>query len=238
MLIRDDSIRPRYKAVLVLWVITSVIPAAVSSESPHLNRPNTLFPALIIIQAMGLMFLLLWISRFKNLFMKYGGYALTCLVIGFSLVWFLHSYFVHFPYEQSKRYQYGITHAFEYAKQHDDAYEKIIVSNGGNLLMSYMYYLFTAEYDPTTYHKQGGTKSAFFTDTHLIGKYDFRNPNLYEPEIDKNDNKQQIKILYITNPAELSDKIIKNENVGVIKKFQLLDGTDSIWILEGTVKKK
>lgn len=238
MLIHDDTIPLRYKALLALWIFASVIPAGLSSESPHLNRPNTIFPGLIVLQAMGLYTLLSWIRGVRNWLIRYGAYFITCTVIVSSFLWFLHAYFALFPYEQSKRYQYGLTDAFLYAKEHEDAYQKIIISNGNNLLMSYMYYLFATAYDPETYQKQGGTKSAFFTDTHLIGKYDFRNPNLYEPTIDKQDKRQKIKVLYITNPLELSDTIIKNENVSLLKKFQLLDGSDSIWILEAEVQKK
>lgn len=237
-LIRDNAFRPGYKALLVLWILASVIPAAVSSESPHLNRPNTMFPGWIVLQAIGLSLLLVWIAKIKNSFIKIGSYILTGTVIFVSFVWFWHAYFGLFPYEQSKKYQYGATKAFTDIKAIENDYEKIIVSNGDTLLMSYMYYLFTNKYDPKTYQEQGGTKSAFFTDTHLIGKYDFRNPNLYEPTIDKGDNRKQIKVLYLTNPGEIAQTTMQNENLRLLRKYYFLDGTESLWLLEGTIQKK
>jgi 4-amino-4-deoxy-L-arabinose transferase-like glycosyltransferase len=236
-LIRDNTLRPRYKALFMLWLFASVLPAAVSSESPHLNRPNTIFPAWIVLQAIGFSWMLVWIAKFRNAFIKAGAYLVSCAVILVSFLWFWHAYFGLFPYEQAKRYQYSVTDAFTYMKEIENGYEKIIISNGDTLLMSYMYYLFATKYDPATYQQQGGTKSAFFTDTHLIGKYDFRGPNLYEPTIDADDKRQQIKVLYLTNPGEVSETIIKNEELKILRKYYFLDGTESLWLMEGTIQK-
>jgi 4-amino-4-deoxy-L-arabinose transferase-like glycosyltransferase len=226
-------ISKRIKILVFLWIFASVIPAAVSSESPHLNRPNTLLPGLIVMQAMGLYWLIIVLSRLKNQFLRNGAYVSFVLIIAVSFIWFLHAYFVNFPYKHSQVFQYGVIQALQYAKEHENAYQKIIISNGHTLLNGYAYYLFTNRYDPAYYQRQGGTKSAFFTDTHLIGKYDFRDPNLYEPT---NQTQQPLKILYITNPGELNEKIVKNERISVLQKIYFLDGTDSLWIQEGTLQ--
>jgi len=220
---------------LILWILASVIPAGVSSESPHLNRPNTLLPGLILLQAMGLFMLFKCTSQLQNSFFKLGTYTFILAIIGISFVWFLHSYFIRFPYAQSKLFQYGATQALSYANENQNKYQKIIISNRDTLLDGYAYYLFTTKYDPALYQKHGGTHSAFFTDTHLIGKFDFRDPNLYEPKRDVDQLPQANNVLYITNPSELSPQIMKNEKVHLIKTYYFLDGSDSLWLLEGTI---
>ncbi len=234
--VKDEQFSRRNKLLLLLWILASIIPASLSSESPHLNRPNTVLPGLIIVTAMGLYLVLFWIYRQKNQIVRSGSYLLVALVTLLSFVWFCHSYFVRFPYEQSKMYQYATLDAFAYAKANENDYQKIIVSNGGNLLMSYMYYLFANKYDPAIYQHQGGTRSAFFTDTHLIGKYDFRNPNLYEPTVDG--NQKSVNVLYITNPNEISQNIMTNESIHLLRKYSFLNGDEALWVLAGTVQKK
>jgi 4-amino-4-deoxy-L-arabinose transferase-like glycosyltransferase len=230
-LVKEKTISGKSKIVLLLWIVFSQIPAAISSESPHLNRGNTLLPAFTIIEAAGLVFLCSLFLKMKWHVVRVGSLVLVGAVTLFSFLWFWQSYFVEFPREQSKVYQYGAVQAFTYAQEHEQQYAKIIVSNSDTLLDSYMYYLFTTKYDPATYQKNGGTHSAFFTDTHVIGKYDFRNPNLYEPKPENG----KTKILYIVNPGEVSLTIQQHEQLHVIQKYHFLDGKESIVLLEGTV---
>lgn len=232
-LIKDDSVTVRIKILMLFWIVFSAIPSGISSESPHLNRANTLLPGLTMLEAIGLYRLFFYITSVDNQYLRRISYSVVSVIIFISFLWFLHAYFIEFPYVHSKVYQQGIIDAFIYGKAHEEKYDKIIVSNGGILLEGYMYYLFATKYNPSLYQKLGGTHSAFFTDTHLIGKYDFRNPNLYEPT--KTSPTRSIKILYITNPSELSQQIVNNEKLHMIQKFQLRNSDDAIWILDGNL---
>ena len=113
-------------------------------------------------------------------------------------------------------------------------YQKIIVSNANVFLQGYMYYLFTVKYNPKLYQEHGGTQSAFFTDNHLIGKYDFRNPNLYPVQTMQAKYKGQT-VLYLVNPGELPQETINAEHLRLIQSYRYLDGTDSVSIYAGKI---
>lgn len=231
---RTNAIQNKVKWVIFLSIILSSIPAGFNSESPHLNRTNTMLPGLTIISALGLYQCLLVTNRLKNLFLKRTLYVGIGAVIVISFIWFCHTYFVTFPYREAAFYQYGATQALRYADARKDSYEKIVVSNGNALLEGYMYYLFATQYDPKTYQEAGGTRTAFYTDTHLIGKFDFRDPNMVPSEVNPADIGKPI--LYITNVGELDGRTRERYHLTDIETFSLPDGTHTIVLSEGTIK--
>lgn len=233
-LIKNELFSKKIKIFLLIWILTSAIPSGISTESPQLNRMNTLLPALIIIIAFGLYELLNYINKIKYKNFKTSFFSFTIVIIAFSIIGFIHAYFIEFPHLESESYQYGIVQAFTYANVNQNKYQDIVVSNKNEFLESYMYYLFTTKYNPKIYQKEGGTHSAFFTDTHVIGKYDFRNPDLYSPQIMQKTNKGE-SILYLVNPGEISPVIIYQQHLKLIQKYRYLDGTDSVWIYSGKI---
>jgi hypothetical protein len=230
-LIKEQAIPKNIKLLMLVWILASAIPSAFSSEAPHLNRTNTMLPAFTILEAMGLYLILITVYRLRSRYIKIASYGIVFVVILSSFLSFLHAYYVLFPYTTSKTFQYGVIQALLYAKEHENNYKKIVISNRDVLTEGYMYYLFAMRYDPARYQQQGGTHSAFFTDTHLIGKYDFRDPNLYVSNDKLTTKKEKGNILYIVNPGELAPVIVRNTHL--IQRYQSLDGSDVIWILEG-----
>lgn len=222
------------KLFLLIWILTSVIPSGISTESPQLNRMNTLLPAYIIIISIGLYYLFHLVLDLKNKNIKLTSIILIFAILVISFVSFVHSFFIEYPYLASESYQYGITQALTYAKENENKYQYIVVSNNNEFLESYMYYLFVNKYSPQIYQKSGGTHSAFFTDSHAIGKYDFRNPNLFTPPQIQASHKGQ-HILYLVNPLEINKNLIESQQLILIKKYYYLDGTDAIWIYSGRV---
>lgn len=233
-IIRSTNFSKKVKMLLLIWILASVIPSGISTESPQLNRMNTLLPGLIIVIAFGFYELLNGIYTIKNNSIKISFFALVTGIVGASLIWFIQAYFFAYPHLESESYQYGITQAFEYTKMHQNNYQNIIVSNEDEFLESYMYYLFITKYDPRTYQKAGGTHSAFFTDMHTIGKYDFRSPNFYSAQEMKERHKGQT-VLYLVNPGEIKYTIIQAEHLKLIRKYRYLDGSDAIYMYVGKV---
>lgn len=233
-LIRENNFSKKIKLLLLIWILASAIPSGISTESPQLNRMNTMLPGFILIIAFGLYTLLQEVNKLANKNIKNISFTLVAAIIGLSFIWFVHAYFVEYPYLESESYQYGIIQAFTYANAHQNEYQNIVVSNEDEFLESYMYYLFTTKYNPKMYQEAGGTHSAFFTDMHVIGKYDFRNPNLYTAQTMKAKKKGQT-ILYLVNPGEINYVLIKTEHLKVIQKYQYLDGSNAIFIYAGTI---
>ncbi len=231
ILIRENRITKKMKLLIFIWAATATLPSAFTNESPHLNRTNTLLPGLIVIESFGLTFLMRRIWQFNNVLFRTCLYTSLGGIIGVSFIWLLHAYFVLLPYNKAKAFQYGALQAMEYAIDHEKNYQTITVSNAQTLLNGYMYYLFASQYDPELYQKQGGTKSAFFTDEHFIGKYKFLDFNHYYGEERYKKEHPTGPSLYITNPSEIPQSVIDKKGISLIKKFYFPDGTDAIWIM-------
>lgn len=231
--ITTDRISKQIKWMLLVWICASIMPSALSGESPHLNRTNTIVPAFLVLMGIGLTYLLCKINTVKNFWGKSAGYGGVLVIIVFSFLSFLHAYFVNLPYMYSKSFQYGVVDAFIYAKDHEKDVTRIIVANDNNLLEGYMYYLFANRYDPAEYQKSGGTQSGFFTDDHVIGRYNFLDFNLIKPGDAVRTLHTGDVVMYITNPSELSPEVIGLQHLQLVKTITFLDGSNAIVIWEG-----
>ncbi len=154
-------------ALMLLWVFTAPIPAAITTQAPHAMRAFTMFPPFMILAG-------------------FGAYALTLLqkkTIWISLLFVLLSvgsayqvgggYFKTFKMEQSDSFQYALGQSMSYVQKHQKEYTRVIVANNAAGYQSYMFFLFYTQFDPFTYLAQGGTVSGGYAQPHTIGKYTF-----------------------------------------------------------------
>lgn len=208
--------------LLIGWIILSIIPAAVTYDTPSAVRIYTALPALLIIEGCGLYYILYWIYKQKSI-LKNISYGVLFFIIGVSFMWFIHTYFVILPFQLSQNFSYGVVDAIQYGSTHQTSYKHIIISNRGDLEFSYIYYLFDTTYDPELYLKHGGTISGNFDSNHSIGKFAFINPNLFisDNNIEKyNPHAIQPKSLYIVDATDFpQNKILDN---AIFKKIHLL----------------
>lgn len=157
------------KLFLLLWIVTAPLPAAVTTQAPHAMRSFTLIPAVQIIEALGIWFLMHLVHQ-RQRFIVPGLLGLF-VVISSVMLW--QGYFVRFPREQSDSFQYPMREVIKYANAHAGDYTHIAFFHQGSLYQSYMFYLFFTEFDPKTYHLLGGTKSGGYDNAHYIGKFSF-----------------------------------------------------------------
>lgn len=203
------------KLFLVSWFTFSILPGAITTAYPHAMRIFTILPVPQIIEAFGIAYLFLIIK--KLYFKAIRRFTLVVIYLAFilSAILFYRYYFFIFPKELSDQFQYGALQALSFAHENQEKYEKIMVSNKEKLFQSYMFYLYAAKFNPYEYQKMGGTKSGGFSQTHLIGKFEFSDPKYFK----KNGNN-----LYIINPDEFSSLIMEH-----FKTVKFLDGTDAVW---------
>ncbi|MFC1646656.1 hypothetical protein ACFL1A_00075 [Patescibacteria group bacterium] len=192
-----------------LLLLTSPLPAAITTGAPHAMRSYMFIPVLQIIGGLG--FIYLYICAKKNSVDKLMVFIASVLVL-FSTLSLWKNYFIKFPMIHSKSFQYALSQSFEYVENNDDKYKKIIFSNQDDLYQSYMFFLYNTKYDPFVYLEDGGTKSGGYNETHMFDKYEFRP---IEWEKDKGIPNQ----LIIANSDEIP------ENVPIFKQFNYLDET-------------
>lgn len=236
-LFKYNSLKKKAGYILIFWVLTAALPSGFTTESPHATRSYNMLPPLLIIEGFGLYYLMQKINNLQKKYYRACGYILLTLIGGFFILWFVHSYFVTFNRELSYKYQEGVKEAIVYAKEHENEHKKIIFSNRGNLLFSYMYYLYFNKYDPNTYIKNGGTKSGGFYGNNTIGKYAFVYPNFYFNGKRDSFNKDAYEsndssTLYIVDAADIPLDPAFWENMEEVIKIKSLAGNDVIVILQ------
>lgn len=177
-IVKENIFPKKIFLLLLAWILFSIIPAAITYDTPSAVRIYTALPAFLIIEGCGFYFLLQWFAKQKN---SINILLNTCtgVVILISFIWFIHAYFVLLSFQYSQKFSYGVTNAIQYATSHESSYKHIVISNRGDLEFSYIYYLFFTKYDPAEYLKQGGTQSGDFSANHFIGKFAFVNPDLF-----------------------------------------------------------
>lgn len=133
------------KKFIAAWVLLGMLPSALTFESHSPHRVTMVFTMLNIISAFGLYYFLKSIRS-----LNYHFYLLGMLILTFVLnfIYFLHIYFVNFPFEKSHYLQYPFKQVAEFAWSQYDNFEKIVfdpqfgdiapfIGTGGHYYLAY-----------------------------------------------------------------------------------------------------
>lgn len=207
------------KLLLFGWFLLAPVAAATARETPHALRSETFIPLYEIFASLGIV----WIGTaiFKANKKVFWIFSLAVIVIAFySLVSFLHMYFVHMPHKYSQDWQYGYKQTVLLVENLKSKYDKIVFTNAYG--RAYIYVLWYGNYSPDKLWDTGIVqKDQFgFYNVHALDKYVFQSPNKYQ-------SKAGEKILYVSEPTELPD------NSRIIERIQFLDGSDAFIVSEG-----
>ncbi len=178
---------------MMIWFLSSPIPAAITTQAPHAMRSYTFLPTWQVFGAIGLWHVF---SRYALLKKSVITVAIFLFVISVSLYHFYRNYFFVFPRDQSEAFSYAAADAMKYLLNYRDAFDSIVISNRLGQRYSYpsyMFFLFFSRYHPKMYHHYGGTQSGSFDAHHAFDVYEFRS-------IKKNERNE--KTLYVTNYFE------------------------------------
>lgn len=154
---------------ILVSLFSAFIPAAMTTQSPHAMRAYTVIPAVQVVVALGLW----WIIRSLDIPKRRFFMIVLGIVIAGSLQTFWHGYFTRFPREQSGDFQYAMAAAVSYAEKQKNDYDRIEVANQGTLNQSYMFFLFYTAFDPKRYLALGGTETGRFEASHSFDRYAF-----------------------------------------------------------------
>jgi 4-amino-4-deoxy-L-arabinose transferase-like glycosyltransferase len=143
---------PGIAALLLYWIIAAIIPAATARETPHALRILNSLPTWHIFVAYGILSIYRHITKGKT------AYCLFLIVLYlFSITYYLHNYYIHYPVEFSREWQYGYREAIESIAPLTSKYNNIVISD--TIGRPYMYTLFYTKTDPNDFFR---TKDAYF----------------------------------------------------------------------------
>lgn len=175
-----------WSKVLWFWLLTAPLPAMIGFEVPHPIRSYQLLPVLIIITAMGIKLI-----KSYRLWMW--------LAITLNAAWMLYLYFVTYPVESAREWQYGYKQVAVFAKEHEDEVDKIIITSQ-----------YGQPYIFTYFFQDRRPQSVFWGG---MIKYLFR-------DIDWANDQYRPRTLIIGSPEE-----IPAGNQGIIKEIYFPDGS-------------
>ena len=146
---------------LVLLLI-SIIPAAVTKESPHALRTVSVVPFIAMISSLGMILI-------KRFFIP----SIAIFLIFFAN--YLANFIYVYPGQSALDWQYGYKKFFKEYKEQFDKYDQIIISD--KYAQPYIFALFYLKYDPDKFHKEVVRNSVDqwgFSTVAKFGKFEFR----------------------------------------------------------------
>jgi 4-amino-4-deoxy-L-arabinose transferase-like glycosyltransferase len=202
--------RPGYWWIIPLWLLLGIVPAAVARETPHALRTEATLPTWQILEAYGIVAVLIYLKEHWNP----NRYTLVSIFIGlfyfFNIFYFIYGYSTHYAWQYSGEWQYGYKDSIAYTKEVEQQYDHIIVSDV--LGRPYIYYLFYQHITPDYFRSNAKVeRDAFgFVNVSSYGKYIFTK----DPAV----LKQQGKVLYIADARSIP------KNAKVLQMFHLVNG--------------
>lgn len=195
--------------IVPMWLLLAIIPAATARETPHALRIETTIPMFQVIVAYGVVQAYIYIQlkiknvRLMRLIMVGGSF----IALSF-FVYFIHTYFVHYPVQYASEWQYGYRDAIKYAEDNKQKYKTIYFTQ--DLGRPHAYVLFYGKYNPNTLATNASVsrEALGFVHVESLDKYNFEKtpPPLSED------------ILYINVPGKVPG------DVRILKNFMSPDG--------------
>ncbi|MBI2326131.1 glycosyltransferase family 39 protein [Candidatus Collierbacteria bacterium] len=157
------------------WLFIAPIAAALTFQSPHALRSQNMIYPLTIITAIGLFELILFIKSLGIRALLVISYSTLVILGTYEVTRYLHQYYIHYPKELAYAWQYGFDQIAEYVNQHENEYDKIIISDRYD--QPYILMAFFLKYPPEKIQREAvlEPRDKFgFSTVRKFGKYEFR----------------------------------------------------------------
>lgn len=216
----------RTKYLVLFWLLAGVIPAAITREgATHATRLILVLPPLIFLIAYGAKKILSF-----NKFVFLVLFGIWVLSFGF----YLHRYYVHYPWESERWWHAGWGEAISAVKSIDKDYDKVAISMSGE--PAWIFFAGHYMYPPDQWQKNfpigNDVDLAGFGKVSHIGKFYFGSPagGVYEWGQVLDD-----KTLYLANAKELGPNLIMEPDrtpgdLNLIKAIKFPSGEPAFYI--------
>jgi 4-amino-4-deoxy-L-arabinose transferase-like glycosyltransferase len=137
----------RFRWLLLSWILLIHIPVAITNDSiPHALRTAIAAPFYQLITALGLV---AGFERLRNKQLKLFSVVLLFVVVLVSMAYYLHQYFVVYPVQYSRDWQYGYKQVVEFIGENYNEYDQIVFSRTYG--EPHMFTLFYLNYPPNKF---------------------------------------------------------------------------------------
>ncbi len=137
-----------YKEILLIWLISSPIPPALTRFVPSASRFLVGLPILSIIVAVGLIITLEYI---KSPILKRVYLVFISFILSLNIAYYLHYYYFNTPIRYAQEWHYGMRAVMDKVKEIQENYSSIWFSKEA---WGYIYPLFYLPFPPEKYQPQ------------------------------------------------------------------------------------
>lgn len=216
----------KFKWLVLVWLILAFAPVSVTKDSiPHALRTVIVLPVYQLIAAVGLwgLFRNIRIKRWRVVFCATVG-----LLVAVGFLYYLYQYFVIYPKNYSRDWQYGYRQVVDFIREHQDEYDLVVFTRFYG--EPHMFSAFYLPVEPSDYISDPNlVRFETFDWVRVLNYGKFYFPDLgdygtrYEDIIKYNPNK---KILFIGKPSDFPvDK-------PVVEQIDFLNGVPAFEIVE------
>lgn len=152
------------------WILLVPIGSALTFDDvPNLQRTIIVFPAILIIEVLGLVSLARFIKE-KNLSPIFSSIILGTLLI-YSVSFYLHQYYIHGPVYRPWYRQDGYKDLVQTVNKLIPQYKKAVITDRESAPT--IFFLFYGKYDPAKFQKETNYSNMRDFDRIGFGKYEF-----------------------------------------------------------------
>lgn len=158
----------KLKVLLGFWLLVAPIPSALTKDGGiHATRLILILPVLIIIISLGVYNSYFFLNRkLRPVFL--GIFSIFLL---FNFVFYLHDYYIHYPWRSQRWWHAGFQEAMQSAKILSGDYDKVIISQADEPAL--IFFLSWTEYPPERFQKEYLDRMKNSNSEVKLGKYAF-----------------------------------------------------------------
>ncbi len=225
----------RQKLFIIFWIVAGIMPAALTRDGGnHATRLITILPPFIFLIAYGLVEGLNLVKKNYKPFLM-AGYL---LVFSVSLIFYLHNYYVHYPWSSERWWHAGFQDAIQTTKKIESNYDKVVISTANE--PPWVFFAAWYQYPPADWQKNfpigNDVLLEGFGKVSHIDKFYFASPEVggvynFGKAIDK-------KTLYVASAKEVNVNLIMEpertpKDLNLIKAIAFPSGEPAFYLFTG-----
>jgi 4-amino-4-deoxy-L-arabinose transferase-like glycosyltransferase len=240
-LFTSKKVSQKVKLFIFLWIMLAPVPAAITRDGGnHATRLIVALPTYIFLIAFGL----------NTVFEKLSGNYLKLATAGIaglyalSLFFYIHEYYVHYPWYSQRWWHAGWGEAISSVKEIDTDYDRVIISMSGE--PAWIFFAGHYQYDPSKWQSEfpigRDEEVPGFGKISHTGKFYFGTPDK-DIQIYGLSRVIDSKTLYLANANEVGENLILNPDKGpsglkLIKSIPFPSGEPAFYLFSGTEDNK
>jgi len=197
----------KIKYLIVFWLLAGALPSALTRDGGnHATRLILILPPLILLISYGLVDL----SRRLKLNLRYIFLTTYFLLLTTNFVFYLHNYYVHYPWQSENWWHAGIKESVQSIKQKESRYDKVVLSMSGEPM--WIFFAAWSEYPPEKWQREfpvgNDIELPGFGRVSHIDKYYFGTFNVPGKSIYDLGQFIDAKTLYMANANEIGANLL------------------------------